>query len=53
MFAGYDTTSTTLSYASFVLARYPDEQAKLLDEINSVLAPLTKVSILTFLFSCN
>ena len=43
MLAGYETTSTTLSYASFVLARYPDEQVKLLDEINSVLGPHAQV----------
>ena len=35
MLAGYETTSTTLSYCTYVLAKYPDEQQKLLDEINS------------------
>ncbi len=36
MLAGYETTSTTLTYCSYVLAKHPDEQQKLLDEIKSV-----------------
>ena len=36
MLAGYETTSTTLSYCTFVLATQPEEQQKLIDEINSV-----------------
>jgi cytochrome P450 len=36
MLAGYETTSTTLTYCSFVLAKHPDEQQKLYDEISSV-----------------
>ncbi len=35
MLAGYETTSTTLTYSSFVLAKYPKEQEKLFDEIFS------------------
>ncbi len=35
MLAGYETTSTTLSYSSYVLAKYPKEQEKLYDEIYS------------------
>ena len=35
MLAGYETTSTTLSYCTYVLAKYPDEQQKLYDEISS------------------
>jgi cytochrome P450 len=35
MLAGYETTSTTLTYCSFVLAKHQEEQIKLLDEINS------------------
>ena len=35
MLAGYETTSTCLTYASFVLAKYPEEQEKLFGEINS------------------
>jgi cytochrome P450 family 4 len=36
MLAGYETTSTALAYASYVLGRYPEEQAKLFDEISSL-----------------
>ena len=36
MLAGYETTSTTLSYCTFVLAKHPEEQQKLYDEISSV-----------------
>ncbi|CAF1054545.1 unnamed protein product, partial [Brachionus calyciflorus] len=35
LLAGYETTSTALTYASFVLIKYPDEQAKLYDMIKS------------------
>ena len=35
MLAGYETTSTTLSYCTYVLAKHPEEQQKLVDEINS------------------
>ena len=34
MLAGYETTSTTLSYCTYILATHPEEQQKLLDEIN-------------------
>lgn len=33
MLAGYETTSTALSYSSHVLATHPEEQIKLYDEI--------------------
>ena len=33
MLAGYETTSTTLAYATYILATYPDEQQILYDEI--------------------
>ena len=36
MLAGYETTSTTLSYCAYVLATHPEEQAILYEEINSV-----------------
>ena len=35
MLAGYETTSTTLTYCTYVLATHHDEQQKLYDEINS------------------
>ena len=38
MLAGYETTSTTLSYCTYILAKYPDEQQKLYDEISSFYA---------------
>ncbi|RMZ99029.1 cytochrome P450 3A29-like [Brachionus plicatilis] len=35
MFAGYETTSTTLTYASFILAKNSEEQQKLYDLLKS------------------
>jgi hypothetical protein len=35
LLAGYETTSNTLSNCSFILARHPEEQEILLDEIRS------------------
>ena len=35
MIAGYETTSTALSYVSYVLATHPDEQQKLQEHIDS------------------
>jgi cytochrome P450 len=35
MIAGYETTSTTLTYCTYILAKHPDEQQKLFDEIAS------------------
>ena len=34
MLAGYETTSTTLTYSTYVLATHLEEQQKLFDEIN-------------------
>lgn len=38
MAAGYETTSTAMSYCTYVLATQPDEQIKLYDEILAVFA---------------
>ncbi|CAF1007044.1 unnamed protein product, partial [Brachionus calyciflorus] len=35
MLAGYETTSTALSYSSIILSTHPEEQSKLYDEISS------------------
>ena len=35
MLAGYETTSTCLSYSAFVLANHPEEQIKLYEEIEA------------------
>lgn len=32
---GYETTSTALTYSSFVLVNHPEEQQKLYEEIHS------------------
>jgi cytochrome P450 len=39
MLAGYETTSTCLSYCSYVLATNQEEQQKVRDEIDSIFAP--------------
>jgi cytochrome P450 len=33
MLAGYETTSTTLTYVCHTLTKYPEEQEKIYDEI--------------------
>ena len=38
MVAGYDTTATTLSFASYLLSKHPDEQQRLQDEIDQAFA---------------
>ncbi len=42
MTAGYETTSTTLSYISYVLVTHPDEQQKLQDHIDAHFDPQTE-----------
>ena len=44
MIAGYETTSTTLSYCMFVLARHPKEQQKLIEEIDLLLEDVPDVN---------
>ena len=43
MLAGYETSSTTLSYCSFILAKFPEEQDKLLHEIHETFGESSKV----------
>jgi len=35
---GHDTTASSLSWAMYSLAKYPDEQRKVYAEVNSILA---------------
>ena len=35
MIAGYETSSTALTYCTYMLAKYPEEQLKLFNEIDS------------------
>lgn len=43
MMAGYETTSTALSVCFHILAKYPLEQQRLVDEINSELENVPEV----------
>ena len=45
MLAGYETTSSTLTYCTYVLAKHPEEQQKLFDEINFAFSTETKVNL--------
>ena len=38
MIAGYDTTATTLSFASYILSKHPEEQQRLQGEIDQAFA---------------
>ena len=38
MLAGYDTTSNTLTFCSYILATHPEEMAKLQEEIDAKFA---------------
>ena len=35
MLAGYETTSTALTYAIYILIKHPEEQQKLIEEVDS------------------
>jgi cytochrome P450 len=35
LFAGFETTSVTLSYCTYYLAKYPEEMAKIQEEIDA------------------
>ena len=45
MLAGYETTSTALSYSTFVLATIPEEQEKLRDEIDTYYSDESNVKL--------
>lgn len=52
LLAGYETTSTALSYCFYVLAKHPSEMIKLQNEIDSAFANLDLNVLLsvTFIF---
>jgi len=45
MLAGYETTSTCLAYATYVLGKYADEQEKLYEEITQYFNTNSKVNL--------
>ena len=45
MLAGYDTTSNTLTFCSYILATHPEEMVKLQEEIDEKFNPDSDVCI--------
>lgn len=45
IFAGYETTSSALSFALYLLATHPDVQKKLQDEIDAALPDKVRGSV--------
>ncbi len=48
MIAGYETTSTALSYATYILATHPEEQQKLQEHIDAHFDPETEDTMPTY-----
>ncbi|CAF2550533.1 unnamed protein product [Rotaria sp. Silwood2] len=48
MIAGYETTSTALSYITYVLATHPEEQQKLQEHIDAYFEPETEHTMPTY-----